>query len=160
MRISDWSSDVCSSDLQRQRVALGRALVRKPQVFLLDEPLSNLDAKLSMSRRVEIARLHRQLGATMVYVTHDQIEAMTLGQRIVVLDKGRIQQIDTPMALYEKPANLFVATFLGSPKMNLLDGELRAGDEGLRLRVGDDVELPLSPGGDTRDALNGNRSVV
>ncbi|HEY9541313.1 MAG TPA: sn-glycerol-3-phosphate ABC transporter ATP-binding protein UgpC [Luteimonas sp.] len=138
---------------QRQRVALGRALVRKPQVFLLDEPLSNLDAKLRMSMRVEIARLHRQLGATMVYVTHDQIEAMTLGQRIVVLDKGLIQQIDTPMALYEKPANLFVATFLGSPKMNLLQGELRHGDEGLRLRMGDDVELPLSPGEDTRDAL-------
>src|SRR3546814_19946823 len=124
MRISDWSSDVCSSDLQRQRVALGRALVRKPQVFLLDEPLSNLDAKLRMSMRVEIARLHRQLGATMVYVTHDQIEAMTLGQRIVVPDKGLIQQIYTPMALYEKPANLFVAPFPCSPKLNLLQGEI------------------------------------
>src|SRR3546814_13297400 len=90
----------------------------------------------------------------MVYVTHDQIEAMTLGQRIVVLDKGLIQQIDTPMALYEKPANLFVATFLGSPKMNLLQGELRHGEEGLRLRIGDDVELPLSPGEDPRDAQN------
>src|SRR3546814_10153828 len=88
-----------------------------------------------MSMRVEIARLHRQLGATMVYVTHDQIEAMTLGQRIVVLDKGLIQQIDTPMALYETPANLFVATFLGSPKMNLLQGELRHGDEGDRTRT-------------------------
>src|SRR3546814_2493285 len=117
---------------QRQRVALGRALVRKPQVFLLDEPLSNLDAKLRMSMRVEIARLHRQLGATMVYVTHDQIEAMTLGQRIVVLATGRIPQIDTSRALYEKPANLYVAPFLGSPKMNLLDGELRAGDAGDR----------------------------
>ncbi len=109
---------------QRQRVALGRALVRKPKVFLLDEPLSNLDAKLRLSMRVEIARLHRQLKATMVYVTHDQIEAMTLGQRIVVLDGGVIQQIDTPMALYQKPANLFVAGFLGSPAMNLLRGTL------------------------------------
>jgi multiple sugar transport system ATP-binding protein len=110
---------------QRQRVALGRALVRDPKVFLLDEPLSNLDAKLRLSMRVEIARLHRQLKATMIYVTHDQIEAMTLGQRIVVLDGGVIQQIDTPMNLYEKPANLFVAGFVGSPAMNLLHGTLR-----------------------------------
>ena len=110
---------------QRQRVALGRALVRNPQVFLLDEPLSNLDAKLRLSMRVEIARLHRQLKATMIYVTHDQIEAMTLGQRIVVLNSGVIQQIDTPMNLYDKPANLFVAGFLGSPAMNLLRGTLR-----------------------------------
>ena len=112
---------------QRQRVALGRALVREPKVFLLDEPLSNLDAKLRMSMRVEIARLHRQLGATMVYVTHDQVEAMTLGQRIVVLNGGVIQQIDTPMNLYNRPANLFVAGFLGSPAMNLLRGVLRHG---------------------------------
>jgi len=112
---------------QRQRVALGRALVREPKVFLLDEPLSNLDAKLRLSMRVEIARLHRQLGATMIYVTHDQVEAMTLGQRIVVLNGGQIQQIDTPMRLYEKPANLFVAGFLGSPSMNLLRGPLRHG---------------------------------
>ena len=117
---------------QRQRVALGRALVREPKVFLLDEPLSNLDAKLRLSMRVEIARLHRQLGATMVYVTHDQIEAMTLGQRIVVLDGGVIQQIDTPMALYDRPANVFVAGFLGSPAMNLLRGTLRQ-REGWRL---------------------------
>ena len=110
---------------QRQRVALGRALVRNPRVFLLDEPLSNLDAKLRLSMRVEIARLHRQLKATMIYVTHDQIEAMTLGQRIVVLDGGVIQQIDTPMNLYDKPANLFVAGFVGSPAMNLLHGTLR-----------------------------------
>ncbi|MDR3447636.1 sn-glycerol-3-phosphate ABC transporter ATP-binding protein UgpC [Dyella sp.] len=112
---------------QRQRVALGRALVREPRVFLLDEPLSNLDAKLRLSMRVEIARLHRQLGATMIYVTHDQVEAMTLGQRIVVLNGGQIQQIDTPMRLYEQPANLFVAGFLGSPAMNLLRGSLRHG---------------------------------
>jgi multiple sugar transport system ATP-binding protein len=110
---------------QRQRVALGRALVREPKVFLLDEPLSNLDAKLRLSMRVEIARLHAQLGTTMIYVTHDQVEAMTLGQRIVVLDGGRIQQIDTPMHLYDQPANLFVAGFLGSPAMNLLHGELQ-----------------------------------
>src|SRR5438445_788651 len=90
---------------QGQRVALGRALVRQPQVFLLDEPLSNLDAKLRLSTRVEIARLHRRLGTTMIYVTHDQVEAMTLGQRIVVFDKGAIQQIDTPMRLYTRPAN-------------------------------------------------------
>jgi multiple sugar transport system ATP-binding protein len=112
---------------QRQRVALGRALVREPKVFLLDEPLSNLDAKLRLSMRVEIARLHRQLGTTTIYVTHDQVEAMTLGQRIVVLNGGQIQQIDTPMRLYEKPANLFVAGFLGSPAMNLLHGTLRHG---------------------------------
>ncbi|RUL63026.1 sn-glycerol-3-phosphate ABC transporter ATP-binding protein UgpC [Dyella dinghuensis] len=113
---------------QRQRVALGRALVREPKVFLLDEPLSNLDAKLRLSMRVEIARLHRQLGTTTIYVTHDQVEAMTLGQRIVVLDGGKIQQIDTPMNLYDKPANLFVAGFLGSPAMNLLRGTLQQQD--------------------------------
>jgi len=127
---------------QRQRVALGRALVREPAVFLLDEPLSNLDAKLRHSTRTEIARLHQRLGATMVYVTHDQVEAMTLGQRIVVLDAGKVQQIDTPMALYERPANLFVAGFLGSPAMNVLEGELQAAD-GLRLVLGQgQVPLP------------------
>ena len=120
---------------QRQRVALGRALVRHPQVFLLDEPLSNLDAKLRASMRTEIARLHRALGTTMIYVTHDQVEAMTLGQRIVVLERGVVQQIDAPMRIYERPANLFVAGFLGNPAMNLLarsrarrrDGDRRAG---------------------------------
>ena len=109
---------------QRQRVALGRALVREPQVFLLDEPLSNLDAKLRAAMRTEIARIHASLGTTMIYVTHDQVEAMTLGQRIAVLRDGHIQQIDTPMALYRDPANLFVATFLGSPAMNILQGRL------------------------------------
>lgn len=128
---------------QRQRVALGRALVRQPQVFLLDEPLSNLDAKLRGSMRVEIARLHRKLGTTMVYVTHDQVEAMTLGQRIVVLRDGQVQQIDTPMALYEKPANLFVAGFLGSPKMNVLEGVVAETGAGLSLRIADGVELAL-----------------
>ncbi|WMJ68763.1 sn-glycerol-3-phosphate ABC transporter ATP-binding protein UgpC [Stenotrophomonas sp. 24(2023)] len=110
---------------QRQRVALGRALVREPAVFLLDEPLSNLDAKLRHSVRTDIAQLHRKLGTTMIYVTHDQVEAMTLGQRIVVLKDGIIQQIDTPMALYDRPANLFVAGFLGSPAMNVLRGTLQ-----------------------------------
>ena len=129
---------------QRQRVALGRALVRQPQVFLLDEPLSNLDAKLRLSTRVEIARLHRRLGTTMIYVTHDQIEAMTLGQRIVVFNRGEIQQIDTPMNLYTKPSNLFVAGFLGSPAMNLFRGTLRR-EDGLYLDCGA-TRLPL---GDT-----------
>ncbi|NII11354.1 sn-glycerol-3-phosphate ABC transporter ATP-binding protein UgpC [Oleiagrimonas sp. C23AA] len=114
---------------QRQRVALGRALVREPAVFLLDEPLSNLDARLRTRMRVEIARLHRRLRATMIYVTHDQVEAMTLGQRIVVLNEGRIQQVDTPMALYERPANLFVASFLGSPAMNVFTGVLSCRDD-------------------------------
>jgi multiple sugar transport system ATP-binding protein len=126
---------------QRQRVALGRALVRQPQVFLLDEPLSNLDAKLRLTMRVEIARLHRRIGATMIYVTHDQIEAMTLGQRIVVFSNGEIQQIDTPMSLYKKPANVFVAGFLGSPAMNLLRGTLRR-DAELYLDCGA-ARLPL-----------------
>ncbi|MET0232167.1 MAG: sn-glycerol-3-phosphate ABC transporter ATP-binding protein UgpC [Rhodanobacteraceae bacterium] len=112
---------------QRQRVALGRALVRKPAVFLLDEPLSNLDAKLRLGMRVEIARLHKRIGATMIYVTHDQIEAMTLGHRIVVMNRGEIQQIDAPMRLYEKPANVFVAGFLGSPAMNFFRGSADGG---------------------------------
>ena len=123
---------------QRQRVALGRALVRHPQVFLLDEPLSNLDAKLRASTRAEIARLHRTLGTTMIYVTHDQVEAMTLGQRIVVLDKGVIQQIDAPMQIYERPVNLFVAGFLGNPAMNFFRGRLRDG-----VLEGDGVQLHL-----------------
>jgi len=129
---------------QRQRVALGRALVREPAVFLLDEPLSNLDAKLRHSVRTEIAQLHRKLGTTMIYVTHDQVEAMTLGQRIVVLNDGMVQQIDTPMALYQRPANLFVAGFLGSPAMNTLKGRLQAlagGD--VALDMGQDGRIPL-----------------
>jgi multiple sugar transport system ATP-binding protein len=112
---------------QRQRVALGRAIVRQPAVFLFDEPLSNLDAKLRVQMRRELARLHRTLGATMIYVTHDQVEAMTLGDRIVVLDRGHVQQVDTPLGLYETPANTFVAGFIGSPAMNLLGGELTDG---------------------------------
>jgi multiple sugar transport system ATP-binding protein len=105
---------------QRQRVAIGRAIVRKPAVFLFDEPLSNLDAALRAQTRVELARLHRELKATMIYVTHDQVEAMTLGQRIVVFNGGRIEQAGTPLDLYERPANLFVAGFLGTPRMNFL----------------------------------------
>ena len=143
---------------QRQRVALGRALVREPSVFLLDEPLSNLDAKLRHSVRTEIGRLHRQLGATMIYVTHDQVEAMTLGQRIVVLKDGEIQQIDTPMALYEKPANLFVAGFLGSPAMNVLQGSLRVAD-GLHLVLDNGASLPLSHAS-VSDAWLGQRVAV
>jgi len=129
---------------QRQRVALGRALVREPKVFLLDEPLSNLDAKLRVAMRVEIARLHQRLEATMIYVTHDQVEAMTLGQRIVVLNDGEIQQVDTPMRLYDEPANLFVAGFLGSPAMNFFRGRLRADPE-WRLEM-DGASLPLGDG--------------
>ncbi|WP_329742214.1 sn-glycerol-3-phosphate ABC transporter ATP-binding protein UgpC [Dyella sp. A6] len=130
---------------QRQRVALGRAMVRQPAVFLLDEPLSNLDARLRLSTRVEIARLHRRFGSTTIYVTHDQVEAMTLGQRIVVFDNGEIQQIDTPMNLYERPANLFVAGFLGSPAMNLLHGTLHH-DDGLTLATAaGSIRLGLPP---------------
>ena len=114
---------------EQQRVALGRALVRKPDVFLFDEPLSNLDAKLRVQMRREIARLHRELGATMLYVTHDQAEAMTLGDRIVVLNGGRVQQIDTPLDVYRAPRNTFVAGFIGSPAMNLLDGTVAASPE-------------------------------
>ncbi|MGH7576461.1 MAG: ABC transporter ATP-binding protein [Longimicrobiales bacterium] len=112
---------------QRQRVAVGRAIVRRPQVFLFDEPLSNLDAKLRVQTRKEISKLHQQLGATMIYVTHDQVEAMTLGDRIVVMHRGEVQQIDTPLALYHRPANRFVAGFIGSPAMNFIEGRLVAG---------------------------------
>jgi multiple sugar transport system ATP-binding protein len=107
---------------QRQRVALGRAIVRQPQVFLFDEPLSNLDAKLRVQMRREISALRRRLGTTTIYVTHDQVEAMTLGDRIVVMQEGRVQQVDTPLELYRRPANTFVATFVGSPPMNLVAG--------------------------------------
>ena len=114
---------------QRQRVAIGRALVREPKLFLFDEPLSNLDAALRVNTRLEIAKLHRALKATMVYVTHDQVEAMTLADKIVVLNAGKIEQIGAPMQLYNAPANEFVAGFIGSPKMNFIDGE-RLGDSG------------------------------
>ncbi len=130
---------------QRQRVALGRALVREPKVFLLDEPLSNLDARLRLAMRLELARLHRRLGATMIHVTHDQVEAMTLGQRIVVLDRGVIQQIDTPMAVYRRPANLFVAGFLGSPAMNLLPGRLQLDEAAVLVTAYGDIDLAGTP---------------
>ncbi|WP_374351048.1 ABC transporter ATP-binding protein [Chitinimonas sp.] len=109
---------------QRQRVAIGRAIVRTPQVFLFDEPLSNLDAALRVQMRIELARLHEELATTMIYVTHDQVEAMTLGDRIAVYNAGRIEQVGTPLELYERPANLFVAGFLGSPKMNFLPASI------------------------------------
>ena len=109
---------------QRQRVALGRAIVRKPEVFLFDEPLSNLDAKLRVSMRVRITQLHQELKTTMIYVTHDQVEAMTMGDRITVMKSGRIMQVDTPLNLYHYPANKFVAGFIGSPTMNLIEGTL------------------------------------
>jgi multiple sugar transport system ATP-binding protein len=112
---------------QRQRVALGRAIVRQPQVFLFDEPLSNLDAKLRVEMRTEIARLHQRLRTTMIYVTHDQVEAMTLGERIVIMNQGVIQQVDTPLQLYHAPANRFVAGFIGSPAMNFLEGRVADG---------------------------------
>jgi multiple sugar transport system ATP-binding protein len=128
---------------QRQRVAIGRALVRKPDLFLLDEPLSNLDAALRAEVRLEIARLHRQIGATMVYVTHDQVEAMTLADRIVVMNEGRIEQVGTPRELYERPANTFVATFIGSPRMTLID--VQRDGQTLGLRGGDRFSLPRLP---------------
>src|SRR5690349_5692241 len=125
---------------QRQRVALGRALVREPQVFLLDEPLSNLDAKLRVQTRAEITRLHQQTGTTFVYVTHDQVEAMTMGDRIAVLNAGVIQQLGTPDELYNQPANLFVAGFIGSPSMNLLSARLSRTADGATLTVGEGSE--------------------
>jgi len=128
---------------EQQRVALGRALVRQPDVFLFDEPLSNLDAKLRVEMRREIARLHRELGTTMVYVTHDQAEAMTLGDRIVVMQGGRVQQIDTPLAVYGTPANTFVAGFIGSPPMNLIEGLVSSGDTPDFRAAGGAVVLPV-----------------
>jgi len=127
---------------QRQRVAIGRAIVRQPKVFLFDEPLSNLDAKLRVQTRREISRLQRRLGVTSVYVTHDQTEAMTMGDRIVVMNAGRVQQVDTPIALYERPKNLFVATFIGSPAMNIMKGTLDRSDSGLMFRS-PGTSLPL-----------------
>ncbi|HZH94544.1 MAG TPA: sn-glycerol-3-phosphate ABC transporter ATP-binding protein UgpC [Flavisolibacter sp.] len=114
---------------QRQRVAIGRAIIRRPKVFLFDEPLSNLDAKLRSQMRIELQKLHRDINATMIYVTHDQVEAMTLGTRIAVLNKGKLMQLDTPMHLYAHPANHFVAGFIGSPAMNFIRGDLGSGNE-------------------------------
>jgi multiple sugar transport system ATP-binding protein len=121
---------------QRQRVAIGRAIVRKPAVFLFDEPLSNLDAALRVQMRIELAHLHQQLKTTMIYVTHDQVEAMTMGDQIVVFNGGRIEQAGTPLALYRRPANRFVAGFLGSPRMNFIDGRIhQAGPDGVALQL-------------------------
>ncbi|MES2106387.1 MAG: sn-glycerol-3-phosphate ABC transporter ATP-binding protein UgpC [Pseudomonadota bacterium] len=132
---------------QRQRVAIGRAIVRKPEVFLFDEPLSNLDASLRVQMRIELSRLHQELKTTMIYVTHDQVEAMTLGQRIVVFNAGRIEQVGTPLDLYDKPGNLFVAGFLGAPKMNFLKAQvLGIADHGIAVRLADDslLDLPVA----------------
>lgn len=128
---------------QRQRVALGRAMVRNPAVFLLDEPLSNLDAKLRNQMRAEISKLHKNLGTTFVYVTHDQTEAMTMGDRIVVMKDGFIQQIDTPQNLYNRPCNLFVAGFIGSPQMNFIDGTVVKAENGFAIEfAGHRISLP------------------
>ena len=127
---------------QRQRVAMGRAIVRNPKVFLMDEPLSNLDAKLRVQMRIEISKIHQRLGATIIYVTHDQTEAMTLGTRIVVMKDGVVQQVDTPQNLYTKPCNLFVAGFIGSPQMNFLDAEVKVNGSDVTLSVGGH-ELPV-----------------
>jgi multiple sugar transport system ATP-binding protein len=130
---------------QRQRVAIGRAMVREPKVFLFDEPLSNLDAALRVQTRIEIAKLHSDTNATMIYVTHDQVEAMTLADRIVVLNAGRVEQVGAPLELYHHPANLFVARFIGSPQMNLMPAQVaQAGPEGalLRLKNGSTVLVP------------------
>ncbi len=137
---------------QRQRVAVGRAIVRKPKVFLFDEPLSNLDAKMRVQMRAEISKLHTRLQATMMYVTHDQMEAMTMGDRIVVMDKGIIQQIDDPTNLYEKPLNKFVAGFIGTPSMNFVDGVIKRKKEGLffkeenfEVKIAEEMNRPLEP---------------
>jgi multiple sugar transport system ATP-binding protein len=125
---------------QRQRVAVGRAIVRQPRIFLFDEPLSNLDAALRAGMRVELARLHQRLRATIVYVTHDQAEAMTLGEKIIVLDKGKIQQIGTPAEIYHRPVNTFVATFVGGPQMNLIEGTV----DGRGVFTGDGCRIDLA----------------
>ncbi len=129
---------------QRQRVAVGRAIVRQPQVFLFDEPLSNLDAKLRVQMRRDIAALRRRLNATTIYVTHDQVEAMTLGDRIVVMKDGRVQQVDAPLAIYQRPVNSFVATFIGSPPMNLVRGRL---EEAAFVGEAHGFRLPLAAAG-------------
>ena len=152
----DWAIDILGlqefryrkpknlSGGQRQRVALGRAIVKNQKVFLMDEPLSNLDAKLRVQMRIEIAKLHQRLGTTIIYVTHDQTEAMTLGTRIVVMKDGVIQQVDTPQNLYEKPQNLFVAGFMGSPQMNFLDAVVEVNGDAVNLKVAD-ISIPLPP---------------
>jgi len=129
---------------QRQRVAMGRAIVRQPKVFLFDEPLSNLDAKLRVLMRTEIKALHQRLGTTMIYVTHDQLEAMTMADRIVVMQEGYVEQMGPPLELYDQPANLFVAGFIGSPAMNFIEGSLTRSGSGWCVKAGD-LTLPLGP---------------
>ena len=129
---------------QRQRVAIGRAIVREPKVFLFDEPLSNLDAELRVQMRIELAALHERLGATMIYVTHDQIEAMTLAQKIVVLREGRVEQVGAPLELYDDPDNLFVAGFIGSPRMNFFDAVVAENDQAWINEL--DHRIPIPPG--------------
>jgi multiple sugar transport system ATP-binding protein len=130
---------------QRQRVALGRAIVRNPRVFLFDEPLSNLDAKLRVQMRVELKRLHERLSTTAIYVTHDQVEAMTLGDRVVVMKDGVVQQVGEPLQLYGRPANRFVASFIGSPAMNFIDATLRRADGSAVAVAADGTRLPVPP---------------
>ncbi|HEY3183767.1 MAG TPA: sn-glycerol-3-phosphate ABC transporter ATP-binding protein UgpC, partial [Gaiellaceae bacterium] len=130
---------------QRQRVAMGRAIVREPQAFLMDEPLSNLDAKLRVEMRAEITRIQRDLGVTTMYVTHDQTEAMTLGDRVAVMNRGVLQQLASPQELYDRPVNLFVAEFIGSPAMNVAEAELVRADGGLAVRFGEDARLAIPP---------------
>ncbi|HSL67295.1 MAG TPA: sn-glycerol-3-phosphate ABC transporter ATP-binding protein UgpC [Actinomycetota bacterium] len=129
---------------QRQRVAMGRAIVREPQAFLMDEPLSNLDAKLRVQMRAEISRLQRELGVTTIYVTHDQVEAMTMGDRVAVMRKGMLQQVDNPQTLYDRPVNLFVAGFIGSPAMNMVEADLLREGDALRVAFGGET-LTLDP---------------
>jgi multiple sugar transport system ATP-binding protein len=129
---------------QRQRVAMGRAIVREPQAFLMDEPLSNLDAKLRVQMRAEIHTLQRRVGVTTLYVTHDQVEAMTLGDRVAVMRDGHLQQVDTPQTLYDNPVNQFVAGFIGSPSINLVEAELERADDGLWVTFGEQ-RLPIDP---------------
>jgi multiple sugar transport system ATP-binding protein len=145
---------------QRQRVALGRAIVREPKVFLMDEPLSNLDAKLRVQTRAELTKLHRRLGITTIYVTHDQVEAMTMGDRIVVMRDGLVQQVDTPMGLYNKPANIFVAGFIGTPAMNFVDASLRKkGDQFIVDSGGFSVGVPASRTSANLDSYVGKQVV-
>ena len=146
---------------QRQRVAMGRAIVRNPKVFLMDEPLSNLDAKLRVQMRIEISKIHQRLGATIIYVTHDQTEAMTLGTRIVVMKDGVVQQVDTPQNLYQKPGNLFVAGFMGSPQMNFLDAQIAEKGGDLIAKVGEyDVVIPAAKAKVLKDGGYVGKTVV
>ena len=146
---------------QRQRVAMGRAIVRDPKVFLMDEPLSNLDAKLRVQMRTEISKLHQRLGATIIYVTHDQTEAMTLGTRIVVMKDGVVQQVDSPTNLYSKPGNLFVAGFIGSPQMNFLDAKVNVKGKEVSLQVGPHaIKLPAAKAQKLIDGGYAGKTVV